>query len=64
MSTETLRETTENRGNVSAPTPPRAWEAPRLTYVGHVAKLLQTGGGKLSPQGGDPGENRKQQPIG
>lgn len=40
--------------------PKRPWEKPTLTYVGHAGDVLQSGGGKLSPTGGDPGENRKE----
>jgi hypothetical protein len=40
------------------------WEAPKLLYVGNVAEAIKGGGGKLSPAGGDPGEGRKQGPIG
>lgn len=40
------------------------WEPMKLTYVGHVGDVVQQGGGKLTPAGGDPGEMRKQQPIG
>lgn len=32
------------------------WESPRLTYVGRVRDVVQGGGGKLSPTGGDPGD--------
>ena len=31
----------------------------QLTYVGHVAEIVQGGGGKLSTTGGDPGDDRK-----
>jgi len=37
----------------------RAWERPKLTYVGKVGAVLQRGGGKLTPEPGDPGEPRK-----
>ncbi len=45
----------------SADNPPRkrAWVRPALTYVGTVGAVLQQGGGKLTPQPGDPGEPRK-----
>jgi hypothetical protein len=36
----------------------------RLTLVGTVADVLRIGGGKLTPPGGDPGEMRKQGPVG
>jgi hypothetical protein len=35
------------------------WEPMKLTYVGHVAEIVQGGGGKLSKTGGDPGDSRK-----
>ncbi len=40
--------------------PKRRWEKPMLTYVGNAGEVLQSGGGKMSPTGGDPGENRKE----
>jgi hypothetical protein len=36
----------------------------KLTFIGDVHALLKGGGGKLSPAGGDPGEMRKQGPVG
>jgi hypothetical protein len=36
------------------------WEPMKLTYVGHVAEIVQGGGGKLSVMGGDPGDVRKE----
>jgi len=48
-----------------APALPRPWEKPRLSYVGHVAEILQMGGGKISQtEISDPGEPRKTQPAG
>jgi len=38
----------------------RAWMAPAVRIVGEVGEILQSGTGKLSLVGGDPGENRKQ----
>jgi hypothetical protein len=35
------------------------WEPMTLTYVGSVGEVLQGGGGKLSPNCGDPGDPRK-----
>jgi hypothetical protein len=35
------------------------WQRPELRFVGNVGRVLQTGGGKLSPTDNDPGENRK-----
>jgi hypothetical protein len=37
----------------------QSWEPMQLTYVGHVAEIVQGGGGKLSGTGGDPGDSRK-----
>jgi hypothetical protein len=37
----------------------RAWARPVLTFVGSVGKVLQEGGGKLTPAPNDPGESRK-----
>jgi hypothetical protein len=37
----------------------RSWEPITLRYVGHVGDVLRGGGGKLSPTGGDTGDNRK-----
>jgi len=48
----------QSPGN-SARALPRAWESPRLTYVGHVADILQVGVAKLSADTADPGEPRK-----
>ena len=42
----------------------KTWEPMKLARVGHVGEVVQGGGGKLSPAGGDPGEMRKQQPVG
>ena len=36
------------------------WEPMQLTYVGHVAEIVQGGGGKLSIMGGDPGDAGKE----
>jgi len=59
MSTRPLPETAKQPDNLSAPALPKAWEPPRLSYVGHVAEVLQSGGGKLSPTTQDPGDFRK-----
>ena len=40
----------------------RVWQEPRLTFVGHLAEIVQGGGGKLSPTPGDPGEDRVEKP--
>ncbi len=39
------------------------WETPALTYVGDVGRVLQEGGGKLTPSPSDPGEPRKPKPA-
>jgi len=39
-----------------------AWTAPRLSFVGRVADVLQSGGGKLSITAADPGEMRCEKP--
>jgi len=62
MSTRPLPDTAKQRDNLSepaAPAPARAWEPPRMSYVGHVAEVLQGGGGKLSPVTADSGDIRK-----
>jgi hypothetical protein len=38
------------------------WSKPSVKYVGNVGSVLKGGGGKLSPTGGDPGENRVEKP--
>jgi hypothetical protein len=40
----------------------RKWMTPSLEYRGTVGELLQTGGGKLSLAGADPGEMRCEKP--
>ena len=40
------------------------WEPMKLTPVGRISKVVQSGAGKLTPIGGDPGESRKQGPVG
>jgi hypothetical protein len=42
----------------------RPWKRMKLTPAGRVPELIQAGGGKLTPPGGDPGEPRKQKPTG
>jgi hypothetical protein len=53
---------TEKPGAPAETTPARTWERPQLKYVGHVGDVLQGGGGKLSPTGGDTGENKVEKP--
>jgi hypothetical protein len=38
------------------------WTTPRLSFVGRVADILQSGGGKLSITAADPGEMRCEKP--
>jgi hypothetical protein len=38
------------------------WTTPLLTYRGSVGQILQSGGGKLSITGSDPGEGRCEKP--
>lgn len=40
------------------------WENPTLTYIGHIAEVVQQGGGKLSTVAGDPGETERKPPGG
>jgi len=54
-----MTETIQERGDCAEQAPSGAWETPRLSYVGHVAEILQSGGGKLSPSPNDPGDARK-----
>jgi len=53
-------ETPQERDDSFTQVPSRTWESPRLSYVGHVANILQGGiPGKLSPTTNDPGDIRK-----
>ncbi len=36
------------------------WTPMSITHLGDIGQLVQTGSGKLSVAGGDPGESRKQ----
>jgi hypothetical protein len=40
------------------------WRRMSVTPMGRVPDVIQQGGGKLTPPGGDPGEPRKQKPTG
>jgi hypothetical protein len=42
----------------------KQWLPMRIEEVGKLTETILQGGGKLSPTGGDPGENRKQKPTG
>jgi hypothetical protein len=46
----------------TATTAVKTWTAPRLSFVGRVADILQSGGGKLSITAADPGEMRCEKP--
>jgi len=61
MARQTMSESTEERDVRSTQALARTWEKPRLSYVGHVADILQNAGsqGKLSPSTADPGDPRK-----
>ena len=48
--------------HVSNPVKRQPWNSPNLRMVGTIGEVLGEGGGKLSLEGGDPGESRKQQP--
>ncbi len=37
----------------------KPWETPVLSRQGHLAEVVQKGGGKLTPSPKDPGEPRK-----
>jgi hypothetical protein len=36
------------------------WQPMEIAEVGDVAEIVKVGEGKLSTEGGDPGENRKE----
>ena len=40
----------------------KAWESPKLAYLGDVEELVQGGGGKVSITSADPGEPKKTRP--
>ena len=42
----------------------KSWEPMRLRSVGHISRVIEGGGGKLSAVGGDPGEPRKEKGSG
>jgi hypothetical protein len=39
------------------------WEPMTLRELGQIGQVIQTGGGKFTFIGGDPGESRKQKPA-
>ena len=47
---------------ITLPKGTQAWATPALTYRGSVGQILQSGGGKLSIAGSDPGEGRCEKP--
>jgi len=61
MALQPSSESTEEREVCSTQARAKRWEKPRLSYVGHVADILQNEGGtgKLSPSTADPGDPRK-----
>jgi hypothetical protein len=58
-----FRETEEQR-RAETPTTKQPWETMKLSYIGHVSKLVQGGGGKIPSIVADPGEARKTVPSG
>jgi hypothetical protein len=40
----------------------KAWEPMKLTPVGHISKVVELGGGKLSILADDPGEENRKPP--
>ncbi len=40
----------------------KSWEPMKLTPVGHISKVIEGGGGKLSATTGDPGEPFRKPP--
>ena len=49
-------------GKSTEPCERAEWVRPQLTYVGHVADIVQAGGGKTSTSPADPGEPNKPKP--
>lgn len=56
------RKDSEMESNVRPKSPAMAWTTPILTFRGSVGQILQSGGGKLSIAGSDPGEGRCEKP--
>lgn len=54
----------EARKELSEESLKKPWQHLRKSYTGQVARVVQGGGGKLSPQAGDPGDDRKQSGTG
>jgi hypothetical protein len=52
----------EGRNETTGASARAAWVSPSVTYVGHVADIVQGGGGKASTQPTDPGEPLKVKP--
>jgi hypothetical protein len=51
-----------NNQKATGGTAVKTWTTPRLSFVGRVADILQSGGGKLSITAADPGEMRCEKP--
>ena len=50
------------KSNMTPKSPARPWTTPVLTFRGSVGQILQSGSGKLSIAGSDPGEGRCEKP--
>ena len=50
------------KSNMTPSEPAVQWTTPLLTFRGSVGQILQSGGGKLSISGSDPGEGRCEKP--
>jgi len=61
MALQPSSESTQEREVCSTQAHAKSWEKPWLSYVGHVADILQNPGGqgKLSPSTADTGDIRK-----
>lgn len=52
----------DKKASITGREPLATWAKPRLAFVGRVADVLQSGGGKLSVTAADPGEMRCEKP--
>ena len=50
------------KSNMTARSAATPWTTPVLTFRGSVGQILQSGNGKLSIAGSDPGEGRCEKP--
>jgi len=50
------------KSNMTPQSPAMPWTTPVLTFRGSVGQILQSGNGKLSVAGSDPGEGRCEKP--